>query len=218
MRNVFLTLGASTIVLASFFSANAADAVHDIQSAPSAPSIPSTPSSSGLDWSGAYIGGQGFFTNGRLTNPRTRSKNAFGGGVYGGYNLQYDHIVYGVEGDLGYSRIRINDTNVVAKTGFQSSLRGRVGYAFDPVLLYATGGLALGRNKFSAIDNSVSVNKVGIGYTVGAGVETFLTDNVTARLEYRYTRLGKKDFTLRDAAFSRGYSANNISVGIGVKF
>ncbi|WP_395588508.1 outer membrane protein, partial [Pseudomonas syringae group genomosp. 7] len=56
------------------------------------------------------------------------------------------------------------------------------------------------------------------GYTVGAGVEAFVTNNITTRLEYRYTDYQSKDYDLDSGSFSRGYDENSVKLGIGVKF
>jgi hypothetical protein len=62
--------------------------------------------------------------------------DAFGmGGIHVGFNAQRDIWVYGLEGDIDAVE------NVY---DYVASVRGRVGYATDTVLLYGTAGLALG--------------------------------------------------------------------------
>ena len=72
---------------------------------------------------------------------------AFGGGQIG-YNFQRGNIVFGLETDLEGSGIRWQRASVgltsSAVTG-SARVRGRVGYAFDRALVYATGGFGLWR-------------------------------------------------------------------------
>ena len=86
----------------------------------------------------------------------------------------------------------------------------------NPFLLYGTAGLALGDVKVS--DGTSDESKTNYGYTVGAGVEAFVTNNITTRLEYRYTDYQSKDYDLDSGSFSRGYDENSVKLGIGVKF
>ena len=60
---------------------------------------------------------------------------------------------------------------------------------------------------------------VMLGYTVGAGVDAKLTDQVFGRLEYRYTDYGSKDFDLPGVGTPSIDSSNHrVSVGLGIKF
>ena len=65
----------------------------------------------------------------------------FGGGQIG-YNAQFQSLVFGIEADL--QGADISDGNAFASTNVDwfSTVRGRVGYAAGPALLYATGGFA----------------------------------------------------------------------------
>ena len=71
-----------------------------------------------------------------------------------------------------------------------ATLRGRVGYAIDRVLLYGTGGVAFTNasdnvtlSGFGTVFNASSTNA---GWTIGAGGEVALAQNWTARVEYLY--------------------------------
>jgi outer membrane immunogenic protein len=70
-----------------------------------------------------------------------------------------------------------------------------LGYAFDRILLFATGGGAYGNIQASdsAFTGSQSSNK--FGWTAGAGVEVALAPNWTAKLEYLYVNLGNGSCT-----------------------
>jgi hypothetical protein len=94
------------------------------------------------------------------------SDTGFSFGVQGGCNKQWQHLVFGIEGDL--SRLDLSDSRVVAVSGggfsfvnlqeasidWLATLRGRLGIAFHPGgpfvggMVYGTGGLAWGNVHF----------------------------------------------------------------------
>ncbi|MCY1248138.1 Outer membrane protein beta-barrel domain protein [compost metagenome] len=102
------------------------------------------------------------------------------------------------------------------KQGVNGSLRARVGVDLNPVLLYGTAGLAVGQAKGTV--GGASDKNTMVGWTAGAGAETFVTDNITARVEYRYTDYGSKDFRMGGTNVSSGYDEHSVRVGMGVKF
>jgi len=200
----------SALALGGYTAAHAADAVEQIPQPPVAQEAPPAVN----NWSGFYIGGAGDWNAGHFN--RNGDAYAWGGQAFTGYNWQQGQIVYGVEADLGYSGADSTRNGLTAKNGVNGSVRGRIGYDFNPFMLYGTAGLAIGQNKLS--DDTSSDSKTAVGYTVGAGAETFITNNITARLEYRYTDYGKEHFNLDSGSFSRGYDEQSVKVGIGVKF
>lgn len=135
--------------------------------------------------------------------------DGFVGGLHAGYNWQSDSLVLGVEGDIEYADIN-GDTDILhadndnEKAGearqeidWLGSLRLRAGFAFDRALIYATGGLAVGGVEVSGfIDESDfddSNKDTEWGWTLGGGFEYALTDELSGRVEYRYTDLGHSD-------------------------
>jgi hypothetical protein len=84
------------------------------------------------------------------------------GGAQFGYNWQADSLVFGIEGDISFTdwgqRTTVFDTDagdlggpdvdnfafgtVSADVDFLASVRGRLGFAFDSLLIYGTGGVA----------------------------------------------------------------------------
>jgi outer membrane immunogenic protein len=213
MRILIATLMASAATLAGLSAANAADAVDQIPEAPIAYEQPAPVK----DWSGAYIGAYGAYDWGRFDGDR---EGAFGGGVFGGYNMQSGQIVYGVEADAGYNGEEADAApGVEGKAGWNGSVRARVGYDLNPFLLYGTAGVALQDNKLTDTTTGESDNKTAVGYTVGAGVEALVTDNITTRVEYRYTDFGSDTYNLGGGtSVSSGYDDHSVKVGIGVKF
>jgi outer membrane immunogenic protein len=80
------------------------------------------------------------------------------------------------------------------------TVRGRIGYAFGPALLYATGGFAYGdvREKLfrtNATAATASNNDVRTGFVVGGGIEYALSTAWSAKLEYQYIDLGSDRLT-----------------------
>jgi outer membrane immunogenic protein len=135
--------------------------------------------------------------------------DGFLGGLHAGYNWQSDSLVLGVEGDIEYADLS-GDTDILhadqgnfdqgdarQEIDWLGSLRLRAGFAFDRALIYATGGLAVGGVEVSAFidqtDLDDSNKDTQWGWTLGGGLEYAVTDEVSARIEYRYTDLGKSD-------------------------
>lgn len=173
------------------------------------------------DWTGGYVGAQvGYGFSGRTTvldAPRNRiSTDGFLGGVFGGYNFQHGQVVYGIEADANYSDVDGNNAGETARTRYDGSVRGRLGYAVtDDVLVYGTAGVAIDRHRVTGIAGD-RTTKALVGYTVGAGVDAKLTENVFGRVEYRYSDYGDKYF---NSVGSDVEARNNrVTVGLGYKF
>ena len=77
------------------------------------------------------------------------------GGLIGGtigYNWQINRIVVGAEGDIDWSGIRgttilLCPPGCTTRNYWLSTVRGRLGYAFDRFLPYVTAGLAVGEHQ-----------------------------------------------------------------------
>lgn len=79
-------------------------------------------------------------------------------------------------------------TNDGGGMDYLGTLRGRVGYAFDNVLVYATGGLAYAGGSGSR-GGGDSDGK--IGYAAGGGVEYAFTPNWSAKIEGLYVSIDR---------------------------
>jgi outer membrane immunogenic protein len=211
MRTFIVTLMASTFAIAGFTAAHAADAVEQVPQPPVAQDAPPPVS----NWSGFYLGGEGTYNIDNFKHGGGKGY-AFGGAGYTGYNWENNNVVYGVEADLGYSGADATRNGVETKNEFNGSVRGRLGYDFNPFLVYGTAGVAAGRLKTS--DATSSDSATGVGWTAGVGAEAPIANNVTARVEYRYTDYGSKGFDLDSGHVSRGFDENSVKVGIGMKF
>ncbi len=184
-------------------------------------------------WTGLYLGGQigyGWGTDTLTVYPAGFGTNFTPNGVVGGghvgFNYQINQFVAGIEGDVegtGISRTYSPGGAVYnTKIPVQGSIRGRLGVAFDQVLLYATGG-----GEFAGIDTNYtglgSFSHTQAGWTVGGGIEYAITGNWSVRAEYRYTDFGHfTDFT--PIAFGLGSSVthheteNAVRAGFSYKF
>lgn len=208
-------LAASTIaaLVAGNLPAVAADAVDDIPIAPAPVDVIAEPTAS---WSGLYAGltaGYGWGEFGSTAG--TIDADGFNGGIFAGYNYQTGNIVIGGEGDIGYSWADGAAGANIAEQGWNGALRARLGYALDPVLLYAAGGVAFTEAELS--DGAVTDSNTHIGWTIGGGVEALVTENIISRVEYRYTDFGNETYTLT-APVSSDLQSHEIRFGVGVKF
>lgn len=169
----------------------------------------------------------------------------FTAGLYAGYNYQFENnLVLGVEADINYDSAKgkshargnpnfpiptetVTTTSQGAKLKWDGSVRLRVGYAMDRFLPYITGGVAFGKYDFNPtwqVDSALRYSSTHTGWTVGAGLEYAVTDNLIARVEYRYADYGKKDYL--DYAVSANGEYNDridlkthtIRAGISYKF
>jgi outer membrane immunogenic protein len=210
----FRFLGASLIALsAAAGPALAADISQDSYTPP--PDVTYNPEPA-FSWTGLYLGGLAGYGWGNVdTDTGDFDADGFLGGVYTGYNYQFpSNVVIGIEGDVTYHDQEGSGGGVSANTDWNGTLRPRLGYAFDRFMPYITGGLAVGN--VEASDATSSDSGTAVGWTAGAGVETAITDNVTARVEYRYTDLGSDAISIDSGDVD--VSSHAVMVGLGFKF
>lgn len=145
-----------------------------------------------VNWSGFYGGvnvGGGATANGGLLSP----SGAFGGGQIG-YNWQGmfglgGRWVIGVEADLQGSGIDDSAFGVKSSLNWFGTVRGRIGYAFGPTLIYGTGGFAFGE-----VEN-IGVTETQTGYVLGAGVEYKFNPSWSIKGEYQFISLDASDLS-----------------------
>jgi outer membrane immunogenic protein len=81
---------------------------------------------------------------------------------------------------------------------WEASVRGRIGYAWDRFMLYATGGAAFTQFRIGTFLvglPGVTDDKTVVGGTVGGGIEYAFTNNISLGVEGRWTGYGHEDFT-----------------------
>jgi len=140
-----------------------------------------------------------------LEHLHSRTSGFTGGGQIG-YNYQMGHLVVGIEADFSYvdlSRTKTSLSGAVTEDisgNFIGTLRPRVGVAFGPALLYATGGLAYGSVDTTITGNTANTLRASntntrVGWAAGAGAEYALNRSLSLRLEYLHTDLGQADLS-----------------------
>jgi outer membrane immunogenic protein len=208
-----LAISLATMV-ASMALAGGTAAAADLSVAPiyKAPPLVAAPA---YNWSGFYLGANGGGAWGTSGWDSAGSFNLSGGVAGGtlGANWQVGQIVLGAEGDADWSSLKGSTTSAGCPAGcstsndWLSTVRGRVGYAFDRVMPYVTGGLAVGDIKAST-PGFAGVSQTNAGWTAGGGLEVALTNNWTAKAEYLHVDLGNMN-----CGFSCGAAAtDNVSV------
>ncbi|HUL90512.1 MAG TPA: outer membrane protein [Pseudolabrys sp.] len=185
-----------------------------------------------FNWSGFYLGlngGYGWGSSDWSGSVATGSTSP-GGGLFGGtvgFNLQSGAFVYGVEGDVAGSWIRSSTSTGTGfcsfpgcqiQTSWFATARGRIGYAFDRVLLYVTAGGAFGDVQMST--GGLSATSTNAGWTAGLGLEYAFLGPWSAKAEYLYADLGSGSCGLAicGGSTTASYTVNIFRVGVNYKF
>ncbi|WP_273756002.1 outer membrane protein [Bartonella sp. MM73XJBT] len=137
-----------------------------------------------------------------------------------GINISEDKI------DVGDKRSH----SFTFKEKWAGATRVRIGFAAERIMPYVAGGIAYtqlqditsisitkkGSGKVIASGNLSDETKTMVGYTLGAGVDFAMTNNVIVRAEYRYSDFGKKKFS--NDKYETSYKTNDFRVGVAYKF
>jgi outer membrane immunogenic protein len=166
-----------------------------------------------FSWAGPYLGGNLGYDWGSVDHNPTKP-SGFSGGVQGGYNWQSGPLVFGVEGDIQLSGA--DDTFAPRKFSnpWFGTVRGRVGYAFNNVLFYGTGGLAFG--ELQADTFGLTETHTNVGWTLGVGTEVGIAQNWSAKIEYLYVDLASDNFAI--TGVSNAYRFGMVRAGINYHF
>jgi len=217
---------AALTFLASSFSAQAADIPRPVYKGELRPMV------AYFNWSGLYVGvnaGYGFGTSTWDLLPGTdfKPEGALVGGTIG-YNVQSGAIVYGLEGDFGWSDVKDSVAcvpgvvNCETRVNWLATFRGRIGYAFDRVLPYVTAGGAYGRVEttvsapFAGVAASTSSDQ--LGWTAGGGIEYAFMNNLSAKIEYLYVDLGRFDSGIAPVVNDVSFKQSIVRAGINYRF
>lgn len=223
-RLVLAGIGALAMV-SMMGAANAADIARRQQAMPV-----KAPVYMPYNWTGLYVGingGGGWGTSDWSGATGTSGANPSGAVLGGtvGYNWQMNQVVFGLEGDIDWSSIRGSTNTAPCTTSCETrndwlgTARGRIGYAFDRVMPYVTGGLAVGNIKASPASFGGS-NETKAGWTLGGGVEAAIAGPWTAKVEYLYVDLGKTNCAAGSCAVSTDVSfhTNVVRAGLNYRF
>lgn len=216
LRGSLRTLvSATAAIILSAGAAGAADAVYD-----QAPEPPLPPSQTNLYWNGAYVGvygGYEWLKAGISPGSEIDGIDGLTGGVFGGYNYEFvPNWVAGVEATGGLGDAENSFGGNTVEKEWDASLRARLGYAFERSMVYGLAGFA--GTKAEVSDATGTDSNVHLGWTIGAGYETFLADNITARVEYNYSDFGSRDYSLGAGSTNVDLDSHAIKLGVGLKF
>ncbi|WP_421913132.1 outer membrane protein [Mesorhizobium sp.] len=189
------------------------------------------------NWTGFYIGGSGGAGASvhQIDVPPfgDLKANGLGGeGVFGELNVGYDHDfgswVAGVMVDARYSgmtsKLDLGGGSINLDTDYGFDVLGRVGKKVsESTLAYVLGGYSWQHFDLNASAPVGDLLKWGSsGFSVGGGLETALSNNVTVGLEYRYSQFAKKDFSSEigapDDFLTSTPSFHTVRIGAKYKF
>ena len=164
-------------------------------------------------WAGSYVGiaGGGAWGSAVLRDnatgvEQTPRTNLSGGiiGMTSGLNIQNGNWLLGFEGDISAANKKASTFEFPPNAAFSnevteqwlSTFRGRVGYARDNWLVYATAGGALANVANSLVGpvGTISHQQWHWGWTAGGGVEVKLSQDWSAKIEYLYVGLQDKPY------------------------
>lgn len=194
-----------------------------------------------FSWTGGYVGLQAGYVSGEASTVLVGNAFATGdvsgwlAGLYAGYNFQLDNnVVLGLEADVAWGDVGgfVQGTGpggvvlppqsgMQYDTSWSGAGRVRVGYAFDRVMPYIAGGVAItdmNAQAFAVGAPTDSFSETMVGWTLGAGVEYAVTDNLIGRLEYRYTDFGEFDITSGGLGGSIDLRKSDVRAGLAYKF
>lgn len=181
------------------------------------------PSSS---WTGLYAGlNAGYGFTGAAASPIALGADWGLEGVVGGGMVGFDWqlgpgLVLGAEIDGAVTAIsgdlRGGGVNVSAKSDWTVAVRGRAGLLVDPAtMIYGLAGWSWAGLDFSIAGSSGSENVDGV--QVGVGIETRISDALSARAEYRHTFYENATFgTVVPASIKP--TAGEARIGVSYKF
>jgi outer membrane immunogenic protein len=160
-----------------------------------------------------------FIFPGATTGVTTASTSPTGAVIGGQIGCDYEFasfVVVGIEGSASGSAMKGStsvglplgnpDIGIVqANTDFLASVTGRVGYAFDRVLLYTKAGVALAGDKYnvSGTFTGLPYNFQGLdnryGWIVGGGMDWAFARHWSVNVEYDYYSFGHGGILMADS-------------------
>ncbi len=170
-------------------------------------------------------------SNGDVASAKGNDTRLIGGGQFGYDWRTSGGVVFGAEADfdgtgLGQHAVAAatatgGNTNIhnlaqhvhadyFARLHWTSSIRGRIGFVQDRLMIYGTGGVVFGHARLDttfleanspaitppSATSTLTHRDTGLhtGWTLGAGMEWAFTPALSAGVEYRYNDLGTRDY------------------------
>lgn len=182
------------------------------------------------NWTGFYLGGFVGTAYGKkdinnMTGDQaadaTADVSGFLGGGQIGYNYQFGKWVLGVEADAGVSNAKgsigcpgnafgVNFSfffNCVNETDWIVTAAGRLGYAYERLLIYGKLGGAWAKDQYTIVSNLTggdfeTASETRSGWMVGTGAEFALNGNWSAKGEWNYMDFGTRSITYSGGDFA----------------
>jgi len=201
-----------------------------------APVEPVAPVYVPYSWTGFYVGAQAGVNilSSKDVIPaypssftQTSTGFAIGGKVGGNYQFS-NNIVLGLEASASWVTNSSDHPTGVGgeryqiKQDYQGAVVARLGYAFDRFLPYVKGGYAFAHLKDLQYleqggPDSVSKDATYSGWTVGAGFDYAVTDNIIVGIDYSYSGYSKQRFVYGGPNTVKPYT-NTILASVSYKF
>ena len=189
------------------------------------------------DWTGVYLGVNLGYASANITDTTTsggtstsssQTMAGFIGGGQLGANFQWNHTVFGVEVDYDASSQKASSNTLTASMPSFATARARIGYAYDRIHYYVTGGggyVQFSSSGTTTDSTGAPVSTTGTSrrtaWVAGAGSESAVTPNVIFRFEFLYLQL--LDNTQNSASTTPATSSERVynligRVGLSYKF
>jgi outer membrane immunogenic protein len=227
-----VAVAAGAVIAAATAGASPALAA-DLPVAPAQVPYPQVYQPAIYNWSGLYIGLhvgvdalRDTFTdttgilNTAGTGTRVDPYSYIAGGQIGA-NYQFASIVIGIEATFGYTQLNgttyYPSTVLGGLTGSESAssqvpwyatATGRVGYAFNDLLVYGKGGGAWMRANYTEqtlvagnVSSGQQISANRSGFTAGGGFEYGFTENLSGKIEYDFLDFGTKTYDFNALTF-----------------
>lgn len=214
-----------------------------------------------FSWTGCYVGGHvgAGWARSDFSDPvgtriapvgsevRVDSDAGFIGGGQVGCDYQFaTNWVVGLAGDFSWANIDgVADDpffsgktagiplTLHSRTDFLATATGRIGYAWNTLLIYGKGGFAWAHDKYQVNNFScviftscnTSANETRSGWTAGGGVEWAFMPNWSLLVEYDHYGFGTRNLTFIDpnqpnspATFGVKQDVDAVKVGVNYRF
>ena len=213
---------------------------------------PPPPPPAPFSWTGFFVGVEGGFGWGEehdnlssaIPHAIADSFSVSGpiGGIDAGYNQQFNSLVIGVVADIEASDIHGGKSFSVTPcegicvgtlsmhNTWQSSLRARAGVAFDRLLIYGTGGLAIADDREDAYADATSAmfgriaDEDALWMDHRGRAEYAISDHWTASAELRYADFGDATYSITNQTtgashnYKAGFDETLAQIGLSYKF
>ena len=170
------------------------------------------------NWDGVYVGvfaGYGWGSYQEIGDPDLDLSGWLVGVNLGADFTVSDGIVLGVVGDIAWSDVGLVDGIYSYNVDWVGSLRGRLGFDGGAFLPYLTAGLAVAGASAEAI---FSDSQTHIGWTVGAGVEFAVSEDLSLDLLYRYSDYGSQTYNVGFGDYDASFTTHAVTVGLNWRF